>query len=150
VQGEVAAILAWLAGRADGEDRISEPVQIATGLLARLCGDRQVDEGGQRRRTPTFAITKLKRLGVLVLARYRSTSETLVALLARSSQRSKVARSVHASMRASSSLLGVSCRPASTRRRKARVAVSRPSMWSCCFFWGRDSNDISINAKLQR
>jgi len=48
----------------------------------------------------------------------------LVALLARSSQRSKVARSVHASMRASSSLFGVSCRPASTRCRKARVAVS--------------------------
>ena len=56
--------------------------------------------------------------------RYRRTSETLVALLARSSQRSKVARSVHASIRASSSLLGVSCRRPSTRRREARVAVS--------------------------
>ena len=55
---------------------------------------------------------------------YRSTFETLAAVMARSSQRSKVARSVHASMRASSSLLGVSCRPASTRRREARVAVS--------------------------
>jgi hypothetical protein len=69
VQGEVAAILAWLAGRADGEGRIGEPVQIATGLLARLCGDRRVDEGGQRRRTTTLAIAELERLGVLTLAR---------------------------------------------------------------------------------
>lgn len=69
VQGEVAAILAWLAGRADGEGRIGEPVQIATGLLARLCGDRRVDEGGQRRRTTTLALAELERLGVLTLAR---------------------------------------------------------------------------------
>jgi hypothetical protein len=69
VQGEVSAILAWLAGRADGEGRIGEPVQIATGLLARLCGDRRVDEGGQRRRTTTLAIAELERLGVLTLAR---------------------------------------------------------------------------------
>ena len=55
---------------------------------------------------------------------YPSTSETLVALLARPSQRSKVSMSVHASIRASSSWLGVSCRFASTRRREARVAVS--------------------------
>lgn len=68
VQGEVAAILAWLAGRADGEGRIGEPVQIATGLLARLCGDRRVDDGGRRRRTTTLAITELERLGVLTLA----------------------------------------------------------------------------------
>ena len=58
---------------------------------------------------------------------YLSTSETLAAVMARPSQRSKVARSVHASMCASSSWLGVSCRFASTRRREARVAVSRPS-----------------------
>lgn len=69
VQGEVAAILAWLAGRADGEGRIGGPVQIATGLLARLCGDRRVDEGGQRRRTTTLALAELERLGVLTLAR---------------------------------------------------------------------------------
>jgi hypothetical protein len=69
VQGEVAAILGWLAGRADGEGRIGEPVQIATGLLARLCGDRRVDDGGQRRRTTTLAIAELERLGVLTLAR---------------------------------------------------------------------------------
>lgn len=69
VQGEVAAILAWLAGRADGEGRVGEPVQIATGLLARLCGDRRVDDGGHRRRTTTIAIAELERLGVLTLAR---------------------------------------------------------------------------------
>ncbi len=69
VRGEVAAILAWLAGRADGEGRVGEPVQIATGLLARLCGDRRVDDGGQRRRTTTLAIAELERLGVLTLAR---------------------------------------------------------------------------------
>jgi hypothetical protein len=68
VQGEVAAILAWLAGRADGEGRIGEPVQIATGLLARLCGDRRVDDGGRRRRTTTLAIAELERLGVLTLS----------------------------------------------------------------------------------
>ena len=55
---------------------------------------------------------------------YSSTSETLAAVMARPSQRSKVARSVHASMRASSSWLGVSCRCASTRRREARASVS--------------------------
>ncbi len=61
---------------------------------------------------------------------YLSTSETLAAVMARPSQCSKVARSVHASMCASSSWLGVSCRFASTRRREARVAVSRASCWS--------------------
>ncbi len=40
---------------------------------------------------------------------YRSTFEMLVAVIAWSCQRSKVARSVHASMRASSSSLDVSC-----------------------------------------
>lgn len=58
---------------------------------------------------------------------YLSTSETRVAVMARSSQRSKIVRSVQASMRASSSGLGVSCRPTSTRRRAARASVSRPS-----------------------
>jgi len=69
VKGEVAAILAWLAGHADGEGRIGEPVQIATGLLARLCGDRRVDDDGKRRRTTTLAMIELERLGVLTLAR---------------------------------------------------------------------------------
>lgn len=68
VQGEASAILAWLAGRADDAGRIGEPVQIATGLLARLCGDRRVDEAGQRRRTTTIAIAELERLGVLTMA----------------------------------------------------------------------------------
>jgi hypothetical protein len=68
VRGEVSAILAWLAGRADGDGRLGEPVQIATGLLARLCGDRRVDDDGKRRRTTTIALTELERLGVLTLA----------------------------------------------------------------------------------
>jgi hypothetical protein len=68
VRGEVSAILAWLAGRADGEGRIGEPVQIATGLLARLCGDRRVDDDGKRRRTTTIALVELERLGVLTMA----------------------------------------------------------------------------------
>jgi len=57
-------------------------------------------------------------------ARYRSTSKTLVAVMARPSQRFKVSRSVHASMRASSFWLLVSCRFASTRRREAGSSSS--------------------------
>jgi len=69
VRGEVSTLLAWLAGRADGDGRIGEPVQIATGLLARLCGDRRiVDNDGKRRRTTTIALAELERLGVLTLA----------------------------------------------------------------------------------
>jgi hypothetical protein len=68
VQGEVSTILAWLAGRADGEGRIGEPVQISTGLLARLCGDRRIEDDGKRRRTTTLALAELERLGVLTLA----------------------------------------------------------------------------------
>jgi hypothetical protein len=68
VRGEVSTILAWLAGRADGEGRIGEPVQISTGLLARLCGDRRIDDDGKRRRTTTLALAELERLGVLTLA----------------------------------------------------------------------------------
>jgi len=69
VRGEVSAILAWLAGRADGDGRIGEPVQIATGLLARLCGDRRiVDEDHKRRRATTRALAELERLGVLTLS----------------------------------------------------------------------------------
>lgn len=69
VRGEVSAILAWLAGRADGDGRLGEPVQIATGLLARLCGDRRiVDDEGKRRRATTCALAELARLGVLTLS----------------------------------------------------------------------------------
>jgi hypothetical protein len=69
VRGEVSAVLAWLAGRADGAGRIGEPVQIATGLLARLCGDRRIiDEDRKRRRATTLAIAELERLGVLTLS----------------------------------------------------------------------------------
>ena len=55
---------------------------------------------------------------------YPSASATLTAVTAWSCQRSKVASSVHASICASSCLLGVSCRRASTRRRAARASVS--------------------------
>jgi hypothetical protein len=68
VQGEIAVILMWLAGRADDAGRIGEPVQIATGLLARLCGDRRIVDDGKRRRTSTLAIEELERVGVLTLA----------------------------------------------------------------------------------
>lgn len=68
VRGEVSAILAWLAGRADGSGRVGAPVQIATGLLDRLCGDRRIDDDGKRRRTTTLAIAELERIGVLTLA----------------------------------------------------------------------------------
>lgn len=68
VRDEAAALLAWLAGRADGEGRVGEPSQIATGLLARLCGDRRVDDAGKRRRATALALAELERLGVLTLA----------------------------------------------------------------------------------
>lgn len=68
VRGEVTAILAWLAGRADDAGRITEPVQIATGLLARLCGDRRIVDEGKRRRASTLALIELERVGVLTMA----------------------------------------------------------------------------------
>jgi len=68
VRDEVAVILMWLAGRADDAGRVVEPVQIATGLLARLCGDRRILDEGKRRRTSTVALAELVRLGVLTLA----------------------------------------------------------------------------------
>lgn len=68
VRGEVTAILAWLAGRADDGGRIAEPVQIATGLLARLCGDRRIVDEGKRRRASTLALVELERVGVLTMA----------------------------------------------------------------------------------
>jgi hypothetical protein len=67
VRDEVAAVMAWLAGRAGDDGRVLEPVQIASGLLARLCGDRRVVEGGRRRRAVTIALEELERLGVLTL-----------------------------------------------------------------------------------
>jgi hypothetical protein len=68
VRGEVSSILAWLAGRADSEGRLGAPVQIASGLLGRLCGDRRIAEQGQRRRSTTLALAELERIGVLTLA----------------------------------------------------------------------------------
>jgi hypothetical protein len=68
VVGEVTVILAFLAGRAGADGGIAEPVQIATGLLDRLCGDRRVDVDGRRCRASRLAIAELVRLGVLTLA----------------------------------------------------------------------------------
>jgi len=69
VRDEVAAILAWLAGRTNDDGRIGAPVQISTALLARLCGsDRRVVDGGKRRRATTIAMEELERLGVLTMA----------------------------------------------------------------------------------
>jgi hypothetical protein len=69
VRDEIAAILAWLAGRTDDTGRIGAPVQISTGLLARVCGgDRRVVDAGKRRRATTIALEELERLGVLTLA----------------------------------------------------------------------------------
>ena len=70
IRDEIVAILAWLAGRTDDTGRIGAPVQISTGLLARVCGgDRRVVEEGKRRRATTMALEELERLGVLTLAR---------------------------------------------------------------------------------
>ena len=68
VRREAGVILAWLAGRADAEGRIGEPVYLAATLLVKLCGDVRVDEGGKQRRTTVVAIGELERLGVLTLA----------------------------------------------------------------------------------
>jgi hypothetical protein len=68
VRDEATAVLAWLAGRADGDGRLGEPVQIATGLLARLCGDRRIVDDGKRRRATALALAELERIGVLTMA----------------------------------------------------------------------------------
>jgi hypothetical protein len=68
VAGEVATILAWLAGRADPEGRIADPVQMSARLLARLCGDRRINAEGKRRRATTLALEQLEQLGVITMA----------------------------------------------------------------------------------
>ncbi|HET9622454.1 MAG TPA: hypothetical protein VFP84_13870 [Kofleriaceae bacterium] len=68
VRRVAAVILAWLAGRADADGRIGEPVYMAASLLERLCGDTRVGEDGQQRRATVVAIAELERLGVLTLA----------------------------------------------------------------------------------
>lgn len=65
---EVTAILAWLAGRAGDDGRVADPVQIASGLLKRLCGDRRIAEDGKRRRASSMALVELERVGVLTMA----------------------------------------------------------------------------------
>lgn len=65
---EVTTILAWLAGRADEDGRIADPVQISSGLLKRLCGDRRIAEDGKRRRATAMALVELERVGALTMA----------------------------------------------------------------------------------
>jgi hypothetical protein len=66
---EVSVLLAWLAAQAGSDGRIADPVQIASGLLERLCGDRRIlDEDGKRRRATARALAELERIGVLTMA----------------------------------------------------------------------------------
>jgi len=65
---EVTTILAWLAGRAGDDGGITDPVEIASGLLKRLCGDRRIAEDGKRRRASSLALVELERVGVLTMA----------------------------------------------------------------------------------
>jgi len=65
---EVTTVLAWLAGRAGEDGRIADPIQIASGLLKRLCGDRRIAEDGKRRRASSMALVELERVGVLTMA----------------------------------------------------------------------------------
>lgn len=68
VHDEVRAVLRWLAGQAGADGEVAEPVQLASGLLHRLCGDRRVVVDGRRCRATTVAMAELTRLGVLALA----------------------------------------------------------------------------------
>jgi hypothetical protein len=69
VDTEAGAILSFLAGLPRTESgRPAGTVELAGGLLRRLCPDRRVDLGdGRRRRATTVAIEELVRLGVLAL-----------------------------------------------------------------------------------
>jgi len=70
VEREAGTLLSWLAGRADADGRVLDPVQISHGLLRRLCGERRVDidDDGRRHRVATVVLRELERLGVLTLA----------------------------------------------------------------------------------
>ena len=64
VRPEVAAILAFLVGRARG-GVVADPVEWCASLAERLLGERRIVEGRQRRRAAVIAIEELARLGVL-------------------------------------------------------------------------------------
>jgi hypothetical protein len=69
VRQEAGAVMAFLAGRADERGEVGDPVEWASGLAARLLGDRRVKEAGARRRAAVMAVEELARLGVI--SRYR-------------------------------------------------------------------------------
>jgi hypothetical protein len=69
VRPEASVLLAWLADHADASGRVGTPVVVSSHTLARLCGDRRIVDGGQRRRATTLAIAELERLGVLTMAK---------------------------------------------------------------------------------
>ena len=65
VRTEAGAVLAFLAGKADGAGVVADPVEWATGLVRRLLGDRRVVVEGERRRAAVMAVEELARLGVI-------------------------------------------------------------------------------------
>jgi len=65
VRTEAAAVLAFLAGKADDGGTVADPVEWATGLVRRLLGDRRVEVEGTRRRAAVMAVEELARLGVI-------------------------------------------------------------------------------------
>lgn len=70
VHDEATALLCWLAGRADAQGWVAQPVELAGGLIDRLCPiDRRLVVDGKSRRRTRVAIEELERLGVLTLAK---------------------------------------------------------------------------------
>jgi hypothetical protein len=65
VRTEAAAVLSFLAGKADDGGTVADPVEWAARLAARLLGDRRVVDGDQRRRAAVMAVEELARLGVI-------------------------------------------------------------------------------------
>lgn len=65
VRTEAAAVLSFLAGKADDGGTVADPVEWAASLAARLLGDRRVQVEGARRRAAVVAVEELARLGVI-------------------------------------------------------------------------------------
>jgi len=65
VRAEAGAVLSWFAGNADAVGWVTEPAELAHGLLRALCPDRRVVVDGRRRRAVVVAIEELVRIGIL-------------------------------------------------------------------------------------
>lgn len=65
VRTEAAAVLSFLAGKADDGGTVADPVEWAASLATRLLGDRRVKVEGARRRAAVVAVEELARLGVI-------------------------------------------------------------------------------------